>query len=161
MRNDILAKKFLELSYQLRCDCGITQGVASLVCVGTSHYSEDHSEEATFFCLVIRKRRGEIRARHRVASPASKKLGNLQGANPLDKKRGCDIFNAVISFSGNGTMTRRFFIGTAALSAFAGLGSAAEAVATAWRAASVEPYANFADSAGIRQSPRITTSREN
>ena len=41
--NEKWGKSGFELIYQLRRDCGIIHGVASLVCVRTSHYSEDHS----------------------------------------------------------------------------------------------------------------------
>ena len=40
-------QKIFELAYQLRRDCGVIHGVVFLVCVSTSHYSEDHSGEAT------------------------------------------------------------------------------------------------------------------
>jgi len=37
-----------------------------------------------FFCLAIRERRGESRARRRVASPAAKNFGNLQSHYLID-----------------------------------------------------------------------------
>ena len=42
-------QKRFELAEQFCSDCGIIHAVISLVCVSTSHYSEDHPGEVTFF----------------------------------------------------------------------------------------------------------------
>ena len=48
-------QKRFELVEQFCSDCGIIHAVISLVCVSTSHYSEDHSGEVTFFVPPVRE----------------------------------------------------------------------------------------------------------
>mgnify|MGYP007115424256 CR=1 FL=1 len=45
-------QKRFELVEQFCSDCGIIHAITSFVCVSTSHYSEDHPGEVTFFRVV-------------------------------------------------------------------------------------------------------------